>query len=195
MSTPSDPRTAGLEVPARPAPRSTSVAPPPLPAPAAPAPETTSPAQTPSEGSRGAVAPSPAASGAASPAARAPRRQGRGGAPGKPPEPPRVGSWRGGSVQVATSIPYATATALDAKAESDDVTLGSLVMEAVRAQAPFFVTNPPPRPRRSGGTAVRQFLVSPSDAEVLADFLDQVASSERMTVSLLLRHCLGRHLE
>lgn len=95
---------------------------------------------------------------------------------------------------MATSIPYAVAAALDAKADADDVTLGALVMDAVRAEAPGVVANLPPRPRRSGGTAVRQFLVSPADSELLGDYLDKVPASERLNVSMLLRHCLTRYL-
>lgn len=74
------------------------------------------------------------------------------------------------------------------------MTLGALVMEAVRAEAPEVVADLPPRPRRSGGTAVRQFLVSPADAELLGDYLDKVPATERLNVSLLLRHCLTRYL-
>jgi hypothetical protein len=91
-------------------------------------------------------------------------------------------------------VPYAVADALAARSVERDVTLGALVMEAVRSEAPGVVADPPPRPRRTGNTTVRQFLVSPEDAETLANYLDQVPGSERMNVSLLLRHCLTRHL-
>lgn len=184
MSPTHDPRTEGLGLALRPPVRATSIAPPPrtpIPEPSTdPAEPETAPKPTP-------VIEPPKDPKPATTSVVIDR-------PVNTPEEPRVGSRRGGSIQVATSIPYAVADALAARAADQDVTIGSVVVEAIRAHAPDVTADVPPRPRRSGKTTVRQFLVSPTDAEQLALYLDRVPASERMTVSLLLRHCLTRHL-
>ncbi len=95
---------------------------------------------------------------------------------------------------VSTSVPYRVATAMDARSTAEGITLGEVLMAAVRRQAPTVIASPPPRPRRDGGTAVRQVLVGPLDAELIADSVDQAPATARLTVSLLLRHCLERDL-
>lgn len=181
MSTDSDPRTRGLDIPLRPV-RSATVTPPRRPA------------------SRAAEHPGQLAAGAdkasrpeAKPSSTATStRRAR-------PEPPvalkpRVGAVRGNAVMLSTSLPYAIAEAMSARALADNVTLGEVLMAAVRRHAAEVASSPPPRPRRDGKTAVRQILVGPMDAEVVADYVDQAPASARLTTSLLLRHCLERQL-
>ena len=186
-----DPRTEGLGLALRPPVRAASVAPPPRrpvpqstendPPPTPPAPVTVTDA--PALVSDREQAPPPVVDADPSITAEV-----------DPDAEPRVGSRRGGSIQVATSIPYPVADALAEKAAFEDVTIGSVVADAVRAYGATVTSEVPPKPRRTGKTTVRQFLISPADAEQLARYLDRVPATERMTVSLLLRHCLTRYL-
>ena len=122
----------------------------------------------------------------------------------KPPEQPRrssyassqrrVGSVRGNTVMLSTSVPYQVADALGARADAENITLGEVLMAAVRHHAAEVVGSPPPRPKRSGGTAVRQILVGPLDAEIVAGYVAKAPPASRLTTSRFLRHCLEREL-
>jgi len=106
----------------------------------------------------------------------------------------RTGSVRGNAVMLSTSVPYRIAQGLSARAEAENVTLGEVLMAAVRHHAADLVESPPPRPRRAGGTAVRQILVGPLDADLIAGYVADAPPSARLTTSRLLRHCLEREL-
>lgn len=176
MNTDSDPRTRGLDIPLRPV-RSATVTPPRRPVPRA--------AERP--GADQASMPEANPPSAATSAARART---------EPPVAlkPRVGAVRGNAVMLSTSLPYSIAEAMSDRALADNVTLGEVLMAAVRRHAAEVASSPPPRPRRDGKTAVRQILVGRMDAEVVADYVDQAPASARLTTSLLLRHCLERQL-
>jgi hypothetical protein len=180
-----DPRTRGLDVPVRP-PRTTAIRPPVRTEEAAPV-ESADPKQGEDSGER-LISSNDGESSSLPPA---PRRQStvhsrRG--------PERKGSVRGNSVMLSTSLPYRVAQDLSARAEADNVTLGEVLMAAVRHHAGDLVESPPPRPRRAGGTAVRQILVGPLDADLIAGYLADAPPSARLTTSRLLRHCLEREL-
>lgn len=187
-----DPRTKGLDVPLRP-PRTSSVRPP-----------KRSEATFTDDG--GACAAEEGNSGAEMmsddpPAANA---QGTRSPDREPPELParrnshpsahRVGSVRGNTVMLSTSVPYRVADALAARADAEGVTLGEVLMAAVRHHAAAISASPPPRPKRSGGTAVRQILVGPLDAEIVAEYVAEAPPASRLTTSRFLRHCLERQL-
>jgi hypothetical protein len=184
MST-DDPRTRGLDVPVRP-PRTTTIRPPVRKDEAAPAES--------DDGKRGMDPGEPLISsndGETSSLPPTPRRQ---GAVHSRRRPERRGSVRGNSVMLSTSVPYRVAQDLSARAEAENVTLGEVLMAAVRHHARDLVESPPPRPRRAGGTAVRQILVGPLDADLIAGYLADAPPSARLTTSRLLRHCLEREL-
>lgn len=185
MSTDRDPRTRGLDIPLRPV-RSATVTPPPRPDPVA----AEHPAQADADAGRPDKTSGPGAE--QPPVTAKSTRRARTDRP--VPQKPRVGAVRGNAVMLSTSLPYAIAEALAARALADNVTLGEVLMAAVHRHAAEVTSSPPPRPRRDGKTAVRQILVGPIDAEIVADYLDQAPASARLTTSLLLRHCLERQL-
>lgn len=186
-----DPRTQGLDVPLRP-PRTSSIRPP----------ARSESTLRPSAGGQGAAVGSDGDSpkpdihslnndhtpraGHWKPAAHSQR------SPSTPRR--RVGSVRGNTVMLSTSVPYQIADALGARAYAENITMGEVLMAAVRHHAADVVGSPPPRPKRSGGTAVRQILVGPLDAELVADYVAEASPVARLTTSRFLRHCLEREL-
>ena len=165
-----DPRLVGLDTPLRPPERrTTSMVPPPPPSvpPAQDAPEQAAPA-------RSAPRPQPTAR-EARPAPRATPKQ----------------SAAGG--RVAASLPPELDSTFRKVARDHETTQGEVLLAALRAHGADVVANPPPKPPRTGDTTLR-YVFLPASGMATVDELLAKAPADKLNRSLLIRHCLQRHL-